>query len=83
VAVVSHEAVNRLVLADLDSAHRAAESLRQVPGCFNVLEQRGGTWKVLNIGSVPEHHVGPSELLRPKRSSPPFFMPRARRLRSG
>jgi broad specificity phosphatase PhoE len=75
--VVAHEAVNRLVLADLDPSQGAAEDLQQETGCFNILERRGGAWSVLRIGTIPGGHFTPGELLQPQRGSPASLNPGA------
>jgi broad specificity phosphatase PhoE len=53
VVVVSHDAVNRQVLAAFDPGLGDPEALPQDNGCFNRLELRGGSWAVLSVNEVP------------------------------
>jgi broad specificity phosphatase PhoE len=50
--VVSHDAVNRLLLTALDARLGDAETVPQDTGCFNVLERRGEEWVVLNVNNI-------------------------------
>jgi broad specificity phosphatase PhoE len=51
--VVSHDAVNRLLLTTLDARLGDAETVPQDTGCFNVLERRGEEWAILSINNNP------------------------------
>jgi len=53
VVVVSHDAVNREVLAAFDSGLGDPDSIPQDNGCFNTLEWRGGRWVVLGVNEIP------------------------------
>ena len=59
--VVAHEAVNRLVLADLDPSQGAAEDLQQETGCFNILERRGTGFESTRVKDI----ASPSESVAP------------------
>lgn len=50
---VSHDAVNRQVLAALDPGLGDPDAIAQDNGCFNTLELRDGTWSVLAVNQVP------------------------------
>jgi broad specificity phosphatase PhoE len=57
--VVSHDAVNRIVLCALDPGLGAPDDLAQETGCFNTLEchkQANGqlSWSLLSINQVPQ-----------------------------
>jgi broad specificity phosphatase PhoE len=54
--VVSHDAVNRLLLTALDARLGEAETVPQDTGCFNVLQRRGDEWAVLSINNTPRPH---------------------------
>lgn len=64
--VVSHDAVNRLVLATLGCGVGDPDQLPQETGCFNTLECRSGHWTVVSVNEVP---VG--ESLGPEAGSAP------------
>lgn len=49
--IVSHDAVNRLILSQLDS--RLSESLAQATGCYNVLLSSEDGWTVESVNNVP------------------------------
>jgi len=51
--VVSHDAVNRLLLTALDARLGDAEAVPQDTGCFNVLERRGKEWAILSVNNIP------------------------------
>ena len=53
VVAVSHDAVNRQVLAALDPGLGDPDAIAQDNGCFNTLELRDGTWSVLAVNQVP------------------------------
>jgi broad specificity phosphatase PhoE len=53
VVAVSHDAVNRQVLAALDPGLGDPDAIAQDNGCFNTLELRDGTWAVLAVNQVP------------------------------
>jgi glucosyl-3-phosphoglycerate phosphatase len=53
VVVVSHDAVNREVLAAFDRELGDPDALPQDNGCFNTLEWRGGWWAVLSVNELP------------------------------
>jgi broad specificity phosphatase PhoE len=55
VVVVSHDAVNRQVLAALDPGLGHPDNIPQDNGCFNTLELRDGTWTVCSVNEVPGH----------------------------
>lgn len=50
--VVSHDAVNRLVLPMLDRRLDGLGALVQDTGCFNVIERRGDVWSVLSVNNA-------------------------------
>jgi len=54
VVVVSHDAVNREVLAAFDAALGDPDTIPQDNGCYNTLEWRGGRWAVLGVNEIPE-----------------------------
>jgi broad specificity phosphatase PhoE len=54
--VVSHDAVNSLLLTALDPSLGASETVGQDTGCFNVLEFRDRIWSVLSINNAPALH---------------------------
>jgi broad specificity phosphatase PhoE len=56
VLVVSHDAVNRLVLPMLDDRLDGVGTLPQDTGCFNVIERRGTAWSVLSVNNAPAGH---------------------------
>ena len=51
--VISHDAVNRQVLAAFDPGLGDPGTLPQDNGCFNVLELRGDSWTVLSVNELP------------------------------
>jgi broad specificity phosphatase PhoE len=53
-AIVAHDAVNRLLLVAADGGLGNPDELRQDTGCFNVLEYRNGGWTVLSVNSSPD-----------------------------
>ena len=53
VVLVSHDAVNRQVLAALDPGLGDPDSIPQDNGCFNTLELRDGSWAVCTVNEVP------------------------------
>jgi probable phosphoglycerate mutase len=53
VAAVSHDAVNRQVLAALCPDLGDPGSIPQDNGCFNTLEWRAGKWAVLAVNQIP------------------------------
>jgi len=54
--VVSHDAVNCLVLPMLDERVDGVATLPQDTGCFNVIERRRNVWSVLSVNNVPAGH---------------------------
>jgi broad specificity phosphatase PhoE len=54
VVVVSHDAVNREVLAAFDAGLGDPDTIPQDNGCYNTLEWRGGRWAVLAVNELPE-----------------------------
>jgi broad specificity phosphatase PhoE len=69
VVVVSHDAVNREVLAALDPALGEPDAIAQENGCFNLLLWRAGQWRVASINQLPERN-GPDGCTCPSASSP-------------
>jgi broad specificity phosphatase PhoE len=64
IVVVSHDAVNRELLAALDPGLGAPDSIPQDNGCFNTLELNGAEWAVRGINQLPAeprpgHPAGP------------------------
>lgn len=53
VVVVSHDAVNRQVLAAFDADLGDPEELPQENGCFNTLEWREDRWTVFGVNEFP------------------------------
>jgi len=53
VVVVSHDAVNREVLAAFDAGLGDPDAIPQDNGCYNTLEWRGGRWAVLGVNEIP------------------------------
>lgn len=49
VVLVAHDAVDRLLLAELDPRLRPAESIGQRTACWNVLTLDGGVWRVTGV----------------------------------
>ena len=54
VVVVSHDAVNREVLAAFNNGLGDPDAIPQDNGCYNTLEWRGGRWAVLGVNELPE-----------------------------
>ena len=50
---VSHDAVNRQVLAALCPDLGDPDSIPQDNGCFNTLERRDGNWTVVAVNEIP------------------------------
>jgi len=53
VVVVSHDAVNRQVLAAFAESLGDPAAIPQDNGCFNTLELRDGQWAVLSVNELP------------------------------
>ena len=53
VVVVSHDAVNRQVLAALDPGLGEPDTIPQDNGCFNTLEWQAGRWTVVTVNELP------------------------------
>jgi broad specificity phosphatase PhoE len=53
VVAVSHDAVNRQLLAAFDARLGDPDEIPQDNGCFNTLELRGGEWVVLSVNQIP------------------------------
>lgn len=53
VVAVSHDAVNRQVLAAFDPGLGRPDAIPQDNGCFNTLHFESGTWTVLAVNEVP------------------------------
>lgn len=53
VVAVSHDAVNREVLAALDARLGDPDTIPQENGCFNALDWQGGGWAVLAVNELP------------------------------
>jgi broad specificity phosphatase PhoE len=53
IVVVSHDAVNRQVLAAFDPDLGDPDSIPQGNGCFNTLEWRDGHWTVRAVNEIP------------------------------
>jgi broad specificity phosphatase PhoE len=53
VVVVSHDAVNREVLAAFDPGLGDPDAIPQDNGCFNTLDWRDGRWAVLGVNELP------------------------------
>lgn len=54
VVVVSHDAVNRQVLAALAPGLGKPDTVPQDNGCFNTLEWRHNSWAVLGVNELPD-----------------------------
>lgn len=54
--VVSHDAINRLLIHEFDPAQRGVEANPQETGCFNVLDEREGKWSIFSINNVIGGH---------------------------
>jgi broad specificity phosphatase PhoE len=64
IVVVSHDAVNRELLAALDPGLGEPDTIPQDNGCFNTLELRGEEWAIRGINQLPVeprsgHSAGP------------------------
>jgi broad specificity phosphatase PhoE len=53
VVVVSHDAVNRQVLAAFDAGLGDPDTIPQDNGCFNTLKWQAGRWAVLGVNELP------------------------------
>jgi broad specificity phosphatase PhoE len=53
VVAVSHDVVNRELLAAFDAALGDPDEIPQDNGCFNTLELRGEEWAVLSVNQIP------------------------------
>jgi broad specificity phosphatase PhoE len=60
VVVVSHDAVNRLLLTTLDPRLGDVDRVPQDTGCFNVIERRDDLWTVVSVNNAPAGHEGPA-----------------------
>ncbi len=49
IVLVSHDAVNRILLAHLDSGLGPEQSIGQHTACWNEIERRDGDWRVLLV----------------------------------
>jgi broad specificity phosphatase PhoE len=54
VTVISHDAVNRQVLAAFDARLGDPDTIPQDNGCFNALLWQGDEWAVLSVNELPE-----------------------------
>ena len=54
VVVVSHDAVNREVLAAFDAGLGNPDMIPQDNGCYNTLEWLDGRWAVLGVNELPQ-----------------------------
>jgi broad specificity phosphatase PhoE len=76
VVVVSHDAVNRQVLAAFRPELGEPDTLPQDNGCFNTLEWQDGTWVVLDVNEIPPGCEGqqpdrPAAARQASRNEPP------------
>ena len=76
VVAVSHDAVNREVLAALDPCLGDPDDIPQGNGCFNVLQWAGGSLAVLSVNVLP---AGRDEAAHPPHSTGPAKPPGSRR----
>ena len=53
IVVVSHDAVNRELLAALDPGLGEPDTIPQDNGCFNTLELHGDEWAVSEVNQIP------------------------------
>jgi broad specificity phosphatase PhoE len=53
VVAVSHDAVNRQLLAAFDAGLGDPDEIPQDNGCFNTLELQGEEWVVLSVNQIP------------------------------
>jgi broad specificity phosphatase PhoE len=72
--VVSHDAVNCLLLAALDPRLGDSTAVVQDTGCFNVLEFGDQLWSVLSVNNAPAGHESPvprkEQMESPSNSGP-------------
>ena len=54
VTVVSHDAVNRQVLAAFDAGLGDPDTIPQDNGCFNTLQWQDDRWAVLSVNELPD-----------------------------
>jgi broad specificity phosphatase PhoE len=54
VTVISHDAVNRQVLAAFDAGLGDPDTIPQDNGCFNTLLWQGDEWAVLSVNELPD-----------------------------
>lgn len=54
--VVSHDAVNRLLLHWIDPSLGEIALIPQDTACFNVIERRDGHWVVVSVNNAPAGH---------------------------
>jgi broad specificity phosphatase PhoE len=54
VTVVSHDAVNRQVLAAFDAGLGDPDTIPQDNGCFNTLQWQNDRWTVLSVNELPD-----------------------------
>lgn len=54
--LVSHDAVNRLLLSALDTKLKDISSIPQETGCFNIIELKNNEWTVLGINKYPSRN---------------------------
>jgi broad specificity phosphatase PhoE len=69
VVVVSHDAVNRQVLAAFRPELGEPDTLPQDNGCFNTLEWQDGTWVVLDVNEIPPGCEGQPDRLAAARQA--------------
>jgi broad specificity phosphatase PhoE len=69
--VVSHDAVNRQVLAAFRPELGEPDTLPQDNGCFNTLKWRDGTWVVLDVNEIPPGCEGQPDRPAAARQTPP------------
>ncbi len=69
--VVSHDAVNTVLLTTIDERLGDSTTLVQDTGCFNVLEYRVHSWSVLSVNNAPPGHNSPGPLGGADESSSP------------
>lgn len=55
-AIVSHDAVNRLLLHWIDPSLGEIGLIPQDTACFNVIERRDGRWVVVSVNNAPAGH---------------------------
>jgi broad specificity phosphatase PhoE len=54
--MVSHDAINRLLLPALDPRLEEIDPLPQDTGCFNVIEYQDASWSVKSVNNTPAGH---------------------------